>query len=75
MHFLGRYSPLFALVLSYAAATNAKSYESSTQDVSCRCGASDFLTLPHANLSEAEPADKCFAYRLYIQIARLGRFC
>jgi hypothetical protein len=30
--------------------------------------------LPHANLSEAEPADKCFAYRLYIQIAGLGRF-
>jgi hypothetical protein len=67
MHFLRQYYPLLALVLGSAvqaiAATHVTDSGLASQDVSCRCGSSDFLTLPHANLSKVEPADKCFAYR------------
>ncbi|THX08196.1 alpha/beta-hydrolase [Aureobasidium pullulans] len=39
-------------------------YPGPGQDLTCRCGSSNFLTFPRTNLSRSEPADACFDYRI-----------
>ncbi|KAI6877962.1 alpha/beta-hydrolase [Hortaea werneckii] len=63
-HYVRVITLLLACGAQAYARLNTTDSELVVPDPSCRCGSSAFLTLPHSNLSQPEPANKCFAYRV-----------
>ncbi|CAI7616257.1 unnamed protein product [Penicillium pancosmium] len=68
---LGLYVPLLLGILSLGTATytarhqtNETILEEQLDVFECRCGASEFLALPHANITTSEEALKCSEYKL-----------
>lgn len=66
---LSPHVPLLLGILSLGTATYTASHQANETilekqlDVfECRCGASEFLTLPHANITTSEEALKCSEY-------------
>ncbi|KAE8420044.1 cutinase-domain-containing protein [Aspergillus pseudocaelatus] len=50
--------------LGLLSATASRAYTGTSATLECRCGMSQFLTLPHANITSPAEAKRCASYKL-----------